>query len=669
MEVPRPIDVDLSETLSNRNGQKVLGPDNFSKPMHETIHEGSLKADPNTMSVVDATTSKLDEKMEESNCTEASDFSVKDLASNKSNDQKTQKTLPCEMMGPTSTFQSLSSQYKMVWVRDDYKERLAKIRKIRRSKRLRTDSFIVDLDLSGCNMSTECHKKFVSSRADGIPAAPLDSSSEVRVGSEYQACVEKILLNKSLHDSRYSTSCADPFILWNPQKAIEAERSGEDIDGFLSKSDDLNLKILLMEALSIGQYNIRLATEIFVALYAKKSKLLYNGNADAFSKIFSTDHFAKTKDFDFVVSKLNCSKEIALINYYRWKRSNINRPEQYIRMKQEMHKESDVCEVCDNGGDLIVCDLCNKAYHCYCLTPPLTIIPHGEWFCPECETRSPAKLRRHMGYFRPSSASPQDKSSRASQMSEGHSSFSVAPPEKFESLKCIHKELFSGLEKPSIRPQTSLSSAHKSNNVKQSTYSPVNMTWDSARGFWIKNGTLCRNDSTDEMDVKNASNDTNIIRVHAMTSISNKNDGIDLRDNQAEDTQSKNVLVQPSHDRSTFNTSSASTMETPLLLRGQTYEVKIPVAPEGLLIYIEKRSGRFTSFSGYRQTSTGAIGFAQRTGAFMANGDFILEVDNVSCFKKSFAEVRSLLKTSRPGASMRILKMFHPLEISTNVKS
>jgi len=28
---------------------------------------------------------------------------------------------------------------------------------------------------------------------------------------------------------------------------------------------------------------------------------------------------------------------------------------------------------------------CEKPYHFHCLTPPLTSVPDGEWFCAECE--------------------------------------------------------------------------------------------------------------------------------------------------------------------------------------------------------------------------------------------------------------------------------------------
>lgn len=42
------------------------------------------------------------------------------------------------------------------------------------------------------------------------------------------------------------------------------------------------------------------------------------------------------------------------------------------------------CRVCKDGGELLCCDACPLAYHTYCLNPPLTYVPDGEWRCPRC---------------------------------------------------------------------------------------------------------------------------------------------------------------------------------------------------------------------------------------------------------------------------------------------
>ncbi|XP_043542852.1 chromodomain-helicase-DNA-binding protein 3 isoform X2 [Chiloscyllium plagiosum] len=45
----------------------------------------------------------------------------------------------------------------------------------------------------------------------------------------------------------------------------------------------------------------------------------------------------------------------------------------------------DYCEVCQQGGEIILCDTCPRAYHLVCLDPELDKAPEGKWSCPHCE--------------------------------------------------------------------------------------------------------------------------------------------------------------------------------------------------------------------------------------------------------------------------------------------
>lgn len=45
----------------------------------------------------------------------------------------------------------------------------------------------------------------------------------------------------------------------------------------------------------------------------------------------------------------------------------------------------DYCEVCQQGGEIILCDTCPRAYHLVCLDPELEETPEGKWSCPHCE--------------------------------------------------------------------------------------------------------------------------------------------------------------------------------------------------------------------------------------------------------------------------------------------
>lgn len=46
-----------------------------------------------------------------------------------------------------------------------------------------------------------------------------------------------------------------------------------------------------------------------------------------------------------------------------------------------------LCQVCNRGDSeesMLLCDGCDDSYHTYCLIPPLTSVPRGDWRCPRC---------------------------------------------------------------------------------------------------------------------------------------------------------------------------------------------------------------------------------------------------------------------------------------------
>ena len=58
------------------------------------------------------------------------------------------------------------------------------------------------------------------------------------------------------------------------------------------------------------------------------------------------------------------------------------------------------CERCGSGLDdaqLLLCDntRCTRAYHIYCLTPPLAAVPAGDWLCPVCSSSRHTPASHH----------------------------------------------------------------------------------------------------------------------------------------------------------------------------------------------------------------------------------------------------------------------------------
>ncbi|KAA0719117.1 Autoimmune regulator [Triplophysa tibetana] len=52
----------------------------------------------------------------------------------------------------------------------------------------------------------------------------------------------------------------------------------------------------------------------------------------------------------------------------------------------DVGRNDDECAVCRDGGELICCDGCPRAFHLTCLMPPLTSIPSGTWRCQLCHS-------------------------------------------------------------------------------------------------------------------------------------------------------------------------------------------------------------------------------------------------------------------------------------------
>ena len=58
--------------------------------------------------------------------------------------------------------------------------------------------------------------------------------------------------------------------------------------------------------------------------------------------------------------------------------------------------EPDVCLICGDGGELLICDGCEGEYHMECMDPPLQSIPEGHWECDECVNQKLLEFRDYL---------------------------------------------------------------------------------------------------------------------------------------------------------------------------------------------------------------------------------------------------------------------------------
>ncbi|KAL8141640.1 hypothetical protein V2J09_014672 [Rumex salicifolius] len=105
-------------------------------------------------------------------------------------------------------------------------------------------------------------------------------------------------------------------------------------------------------------------------------------------------------DYEKYYNKLNGRKDISCkrgeqsedksdqdneVSGFRKKRKSNNGESIKVSVRDE--ERDQICEQCKSGlhGDLmLLCDRCNKGWHTYCLSPPLEVIPPGNWYCFEC---------------------------------------------------------------------------------------------------------------------------------------------------------------------------------------------------------------------------------------------------------------------------------------------
>jgi hypothetical protein len=57
--------------------------------------------------------------------------------------------------------------------------------------------------------------------------------------------------------------------------------------------------------------------------------------------------------------------------------------------EEDDHTYCVTCGQSDREESMLLCDGCDAGYHMACLTPPLTNVPSGEWFCIDCVGSNP----------------------------------------------------------------------------------------------------------------------------------------------------------------------------------------------------------------------------------------------------------------------------------------
>ncbi|XP_004524939.1 PHD finger protein 12 [Ceratitis capitata] len=116
----------------------------------------------------------------------------------------------------------------------------------------------------------------------------------------------------------------------------------------------------------------------------------------------------------------------------------VNTKHPYYKRPGRGHNH-DLCDACEEGGDLLCCDRCPSSFHLQCHDPPLTEedIPSGQWLCHSCRmTLKPTSSSKSSSVER--SASGVAVASRADNSRPSTPSGATeaeAPPFKFRNLR------------------------------------------------------------------------------------------------------------------------------------------------------------------------------------------------------------------------------------------
>lgn len=199
--------------------------------------------------------------------------------------------------------------------------------------------------------------------------------------------------------------------VWNPIVARESEKRIENIDLFLSSVHCA--KDVAMTALHLAGYDTNIAEyKLLNLILSQPRKLPCN------HEILNKFHTALIKNYKCirsvgtmssmldtassnrtVTTQLNISPESCILFYYQKYKQTVHyqKFKAFIRTavvrKEKKDDWNEYCETCQAGGNLLCCDGCEKAYHKECLSPPLDLVPEGDWFCDSCNILSKPKRK------------------------------------------------------------------------------------------------------------------------------------------------------------------------------------------------------------------------------------------------------------------------------------
>jgi len=205
-----------------------------------------------------------------------------------------------------------------------------------------------------------------------------------RVGEKYQVSHFPLAGSKSSSTEIDDAHCY--YQVFDPQKAKAAGK----ID-FVHKTG--NIPYHLKEAAMVALHRRDYITDGESFNDDMKAAKPMDGSDWSDEEKLACDEaiFEYRKDMGAVAKKLGKS----ICNAYTYYLNTYKQSDDYRLLKLVCQQErrdndpdaladDDICQMCREGGHLLICDGCEMSYHKECLRPPLKVVPDGEWNCDYC---------------------------------------------------------------------------------------------------------------------------------------------------------------------------------------------------------------------------------------------------------------------------------------------
>ena len=105
------------------------------------------------------------------------------------------------------------------------------------------------------------------------------------------------------------------------------------------------------------------------------------------------------------------------------------------KLKRSENKKinRELCSICRDGGNLLLCDNCPRSFHIECLKIKEENIPEGKWYCPMCAPKIQKKLEKNQSI----SNIPEDKEKERKRLikNEKRRLWRLKKKEQLEALK------------------------------------------------------------------------------------------------------------------------------------------------------------------------------------------------------------------------------------------